>query len=107
MLMDIVHEIAEDTITLIEDTVREHLEGFNIQPCNVLPYIDATGEEGISVGICYDDASRDIDPRLIIRLVGKLRDNLVRVGEFRSPYVRHYFQTDQVIEGTSNFCGAA
>jgi len=99
--MELVHTIADDTITLIETAVREDLQGFNIQPCNIFPYISASGDEGISVGICYDDASKRIDPHLILKLVERIRDELVSSGEYRTPFVRHYFQPEQVVEGVA------
>lgn len=98
--------ISDETRSLIENVVREHLDGFNVQPCEIESYENHDGEAAISVGICYLDAAKPISPTTTIKLIADLRGRLVDAGEHRFPYVRHYFHEEQEIVGVAHACGA-
>ncbi len=101
------NEISDETKALIEDVVRDHLNGFNVSPCEIVSFENHDGEASISVGICYLDAAKAISPTITIKLVTELRAKLVDAGDQRFPYVRHYFQEEQEIVGVEHACGAA
>ena len=96
--------ISEDTQKLIETTVREHLKGYDVAPCNISLVDDEANTVGISVGICYDAAGPPIHPRLTLALLSDLRRKLVASGDWRMPFVEHYFAEDQKFEGLRSAC---
>lgn len=96
--------ISDEIRKLIEATVREHLVGYDVAPCNIELVDDEPGTVGISVGICYFSAGPPIHPRATLALVRALRDNLVAAGDWRMPFVEHYFTEDQKFEGLRRAC---
>jgi hypothetical protein len=96
--------ISDETRKLIEATVREHLVGYKVAPCNIELIDDEPGTVGISVGICYDLAGPPIHPRLRLALLSDLRGKLVAGGDWRMPFVEHYFAVDQKFEGLRRAC---
>jgi len=99
--------ITEATETAIKALVTERLDRFNVEPCNIESFTNSEGEPAISIGICYLDAATPISPTVTIALASALRETLVNLGEYRFPYVRHYFQDNQEILGVERACGAA
>ncbi len=96
--------IADETHKLIETTVLGHLAGYNVSPCNVALVDDEFGMVGISIGICYNSAGPPIHSRLTLALLSDLRAKLVAVGDWRMPFVEHYFTEDQKFEGLRRAC---
>ncbi|MEQ1695057.1 MAG: hypothetical protein ABL901_04375 [Hyphomicrobiaceae bacterium] len=96
--------ISDKTRTLIEATVREHLVGYDVAPCNIEVVNDEPGTLGISVGICYHSAGPPVHPRLTLALLNALRGKLVADGDWRMPFVEHYFAEDQKFEGLRRAC---
>jgi hypothetical protein len=96
--------ISDETRKLIETTVREHLVGYDVAPCNIELVDDEPGTVGISVGICYDSAGPPIHPKLRLALLSDLRRKLVACGDWRMPFVEHYFAIDQKFEGLRRAC---
>ena len=96
--------ISDETRKFIETTVREHLVGYDVAPCKIELVDDEPGTVGISVGICYDSAGPPIHPRLTLALLSDLRGKLVASGDWRMPFVEHYFAEDQKFEGLRRAC---
>lgn len=96
--------ISDETRKLIETTVLGHLAGYDVSPCNVALVDDESGTVGISVGICYNSAGPPIHSRLTLALLGDLRAKLVAGGDWRMPFVEHYFAEDQKFEGLRRAC---
>lgn len=96
--------ISDETRKLIETTVREHLVGYDVDPCNIGLVDDEAGTVGLSVGICYKAAGPPIHPRLTLALLSDLRGKLVAGGDRRMPFVEHYFAEDQKFEGLRRAC---
>ena len=101
--MDVL-TLSDETRTLINATVREHLVGYDVRPCNIELVDDEPGSVGISIGICYDSAGPPVHPRVTLALLGALRDRLVAGGDWRMPFVEHYFAEDQKFEGLRRAC---
>ncbi len=99
-----VSTISDQTRKLIEATVREHLVGYDVDPCNIGLVDDEPGTVGISVGICYNSAGPPIHPRLTLALLRDLRGKLVAGGDWRMPFVEHFFANDQKFEGLRRAC---
>ena len=96
--------ISEQTRTLIEATVREHLVGYDVAPCMIEIVDDEPGTVGISIGICYFSAGPPVHPRATLALLSALRGKLVADGDWRMPFVEHYFDKDQKFEGLRRAC---
>ena len=96
--------ITDETRKLIETTVHEHLKGYDVAPCNIELVDDEGDLPGISVGICYISAGPPIHPRRTLALLGDLRGKLVASGDWRMPFVEHYFVDDQKFEGQRVAC---
>ena len=96
--------LTDETRALIDATVREHLAGYDVRPCNIELVADEPGSVGISIGICYEAAGPPVHPRVTLALLGALRDKLVAGGDWRMPFVEHYFAEDQVFEGLRRAC---
>ena len=96
--------ISDETRTLIDATVRAHLVGYDVRPCNIGLVDDEPGSVGISIGICYESAGPPVHPRVTLALLGALRDRLVASGDWRMPFVEHYFAEDQKFEGLRRAC---
>lgn len=96
--------LSDETRKLIETTVRDHLAGYDVDPCNIELVDDEPGTVGISVGICYKSAGPPIHPRLTLALMSGLRGKLVAGGDWRMPFVEHYFTEDQKFEGLRRAC---
>jgi hypothetical protein len=96
--------ISDHTRQLIEATVRKHLAGYDVAPCNIVLVDDEHGAFGISVGICYNSAGLPIHSRQTLALLSDLRSKLVAGGDWRMPFVEHYFAKDQKFEGLRRAC---
>jgi hypothetical protein len=96
--------ISDETRNIIETAVREHLVGYDVAPCRIEVVDDERGTVGISVGICYNSAGPPIHPRLTLALLSNLRGKLVAGGDWRMPFVEHYFSEDQKFEGLRRAC---
>jgi hypothetical protein len=96
--------ISDETRKLIETTVRGHLAGYDVSPCNIALVDDDSGSVGISVGICYNSAGPPVHSRLTLALMSDLRAKLVASGDWRMPFVEHYFAEDQAFEGLRRAC---
>ncbi len=83
--------------TLIETVIRDHLNGHDIQPCNISIETDDEGSESISVGLCYNLSEKPIDPEMSVDLLAAVRDALIAAGNDRIPYIEHYFDAKQPI----------
>jgi hypothetical protein len=95
--------ISDGTRLLIEATVRGHLAGYDVDPCEIVAVFDE-GDTGISVGICYRSAGPPIHPSLTVLLLRELRRKLVDAGDERMPFVEHYYDKDQKFEGLRRAC---
>jgi hypothetical protein len=95
--------ISDGTRRLIEVTVREHLVGYDVDPCEIAAVFDE-GDAGLSVGICYRSAGPPIHPRLTVSLLRDLREKLVAAGDERMPFVEHYYDKEQRFEGLRLAC---
>lgn len=96
--------ISDETRTLIETTVREHLVEYDVAPCSIELVDDEAGTVGISVGICYNLVGPPIHPRRTLALLKDLRSRLIAGGDLRMPFVEHYFAEDQQFEGLRRAC---
>lgn len=96
--------ISEETRTLIEATVREHLVDYDVGPVNIELVDDEPSTFGISVCICYHSAGPPVHPRITLALLSALRGKLVAGGDWRMPFVEHYFAKDQKFEGMRRAC---
>ena len=96
--------ISDETRKLIETTVHGHLVGYDVSPCNIVLVDDDSGSFGISVGICYNSAGPPVHSRLTLALLSDLRAQLVANGDWRMPFVEHYFAEDQEFEGLRRAC---
>ena len=100
-------DLRENTIQLISDTVNQHLQNYNVAPCNIAVFETSEGEEAIRVGVCYYVGEEVvIDPKVTMELLTDLNRKLLEVGEERFPYIRHYLGDDQKVRGDWNVCGA-
>ena len=90
--------ISNETRKLIETTVREHLVGYDVAACKIEPVDDEGGTVGISVGICYNSAGPPMHPRVRLSLLRELRGRLIAGGDWRMPFVEHYYAEDQKFE---------
>jgi hypothetical protein len=100
------YEAPTETRLMIEAAVRKFLGTNQASPCNIF-VVDEDGDEMLSVGICYESIRNPIDPRATVDMLASLRDQLVAIGEFRMPYVKHYFEEGQLIVGGEHACGPA
>jgi hypothetical protein len=96
--------ISDETRKLIETTVHGHLVGYDVSACNIVLVDDDSGSVGISVGICYNSAGPPVHSRLTLALLSDLRAQLVANGDWRMPFVEHYFAEDQEFEGLRRAC---
>jgi hypothetical protein len=90
--------LSDETRTLIETTVREHLVGYDLAPCKI-KLVDDEGDTGIDIGIYYNSAGPPMHPRVRLSLLRELRDKLVASRDWRMPFVEHYYADDQQLEG--------
>ena len=97
-------EPDEQTRNLIEAVVAEHLDGHDIEPCNIAIDVDDEGHESIEVGLCYKLSASPVDPAKSLDMLSAIRDALVAAGDWRVPYVEHYFDDKQEIKGMRRAC---
>lgn len=92
------------TRTLIENVVKQYLDGHEIDPCNIFVEYDEDGDQCISVGLYYKFSRKPVDPANSLAMLGAIRDALVEAGDQRFPYVEHYFDDKQEIKGARRAC---
>ena len=93
------YDVSDDTRSLIDETVHRHLAGYNVEPCKVTAIPDDNDSVGLAIGIHYRSAGKPLSPRTTLAMLTDLRDKLVRNGDYRMPFVEHYFAVDQEIDG--------
>ena len=96
--------IDDKTKKLIESVVVSHLDGHEIEPCNIVVDVDDDGMECLEVGLCYKLSAKPVDPAKSLDMLSALRDALVAAGDARVPYVEHYFDDNQQIKGMQRAC---
>ncbi len=97
-------QIEGDTRVLIEKVVAEHLDGHEIEPCQIVVDVDDDGSQSIEVGLCYKFSSHPVDPAKTLDMLSAITHALIASGDFRIPYVEHYFEHDQPIKGEQRAC---
>ena len=98
------HAISNETKKLVESVVREHLRDYDVEPCQIAVIDDDDNSVGISVGIWYRSAGLPISPKKTLALLTDLRSQLVKSGDYRMPFVEHYYAAEQKIEGIRRAC---
>ncbi len=98
------YEADEQTKELIESVVRKHLDGHEIEPCNIVIDVDDDDVESIEVGLCYKLSSRPVDPAKSLDMLSAISRALLDSGDRRTPYVEHYFDDNQEIKGVRRAC---
>ncbi len=97
-------EADTETRALIENVVKQYLDGHEIEPCNIYVELDAEGDQSIAVGLCYKYSQKPVDPAKSLAMLSAIRDALVEAGDLRIPYVEHYFDDQQEIKGARRAC---
>jgi hypothetical protein len=82
---------------LIEDVMKNHLDGHNIQAKNIRVETEVDGSQMVCVDMHYEYSTRPINPRSTINMLTALNDALSEQDDERFVYVENYFDERQKI----------
>ena len=98
------YQVDEKTRNLIEGVVSSHLDGHEIEPCNIFIEIDEDGVESIVVGLRYKLSTSPVDPARTLDMLSAISEALVNAGNWRVPYVENDFDDKQEIKVMQRAC---
>ena len=83
----------------IDRILRENLSRFGLVRATIEPGDDHTGDPAIFIDAEYQLSDEPVDSRVTLATQSMLRDNLIKLGEHRFPYLRHHFAEGQKVLG--------
>jgi hypothetical protein len=92
-------KIPQKIVTAVRQIAERELLPYGYESLWVAAGADHDGDPAILIDIDYRNTGQPVEPKVIARLVSKVRDRLWEVGETRFPHIRHHFAQDQKVVG--------
>lgn len=99
--VDETRPLAPALAAAIEAVMRPRLAPYGLKSVQIVPGFDHDGDPAIFVDAEYSLTDTPVDARVLLTLIGEVRDVLSAGGDYRYPYIRHRFAEDQPVRRSS------